>query len=223
MKQIAYFSIAICFSVVVSSCVGTSVTKPASMVEDKTAEKLEPEQMVRRITPNPGKSATPTPKAISRVLPDYSGLNDPQVEEQFLSFEAQLDYLSSNPKSLDEWIELISLGNSSFIFPELPNCRGSKVRKCFDALMPVVERAIETDYASGSLAKDIPGSDACMIMNYTYGIVKIYGDPQSDEHPEINSNFKTMVRYNFINEYELTTFRWAFRHRNDWDYSNHCL
>ena len=223
MKQIAYFSIAICFSVVVSSCVGTSATKPASMVEDKTAEKLEPEQMVRRITPNPGKSATPTPRATSRVLPDYSGLNDPHVEEQFLSFQTQLDYLSSNPKSLDEWIELISLGNSSFIFPELPNCRGSKVRNCFDALMPVVERAIETDYASGSLAKDIPGPDACMIMNYTYGIVKIYGDPQSDEHPEINSNFKTMVRYNFINEYELTTFRWAFRHRNDWDYSNHCL
>ena len=223
MKQIAYFSIAICLSVVVSSCVGTSATKPASMVEDKTAEKLEPEQMVRRITPNPGKSATQTPRTTSRVLPDYSGLNDPQVEEQFLSFRTQLDYLSSNPKSLDEWIELISLGNSSFIFPELPNCRGNKVRKCFDALMPVVERAIETDYASGSLAKDIPGPDACMIMNYTYGIVKIYGDPQSDEHPEINSNFKTMVRYNFINEYELTTFRWAFRHRNDWDYSNHCL
>ena len=230
MKQIAYFSIAICFSVVVSSCVGTSVTKPASMVEDKTTEKLEPEQMVRRITPNPGKSATPTPKAISRVLPDYSGLNDPQVEEQFLSFRTQLDYLSSNPESLDEWIELISLGNSSFILPELPNCRGSKVRNCFDELMPAVERAkLDADYMPGLLVKDIPGSDACIIMNYTYGIVKIYGEPQSDEHPETNSNFETMARYNFIgtsttsNESELSNFRWAFHHRNDWDYSNHCL
>ena len=224
MKQIAYFSIAICFLVVVSSCVGTSATKPASMVEDKTAEKLEPEQMVRRITPNPGKSATPTPKAISRVLSDYSGLNDPYVEEQFLSFRTQLDYLSSNPESLNEWIELISLGNSSFILPELPNCRGSKVRNCFDALMPAVERAkLDADYMPGSLVKDIPGSDACIIMNYTYGIVKIYGEPQSDEHPETNSNFETMVRYNFIDEYELTTFRWAFRHRNDWDYLVHCV
>jgi len=142
------------------------------------------------------------------------------VEEQFLSFEAQLDYLSSNPESLNEWIELISLGNSSFILPELPNCRGSKVRRCFDELMPAVERAIEMP---GSRINDISGSDACIIMNYTYGIVKIYGEPQSDEHPETNSNFETMVRYNFINESELSNFRWAFHHRNHWDYSNHCL
>ncbi|MEC7914600.1 MAG: hypothetical protein VX918_10070 [Chloroflexota bacterium] len=220
MKQIAYFSIAICLSVVVSSCVGTSATKPASMVEDKTAEKLEPEQMVRRITPNPGKSATPTPKAISRVLPDYSGLNDPQVEEQFLSFQTQLDYLSSNPKSLDEWIELISLGNSSFILPELPDCWGSKVRKCFDELMPLVGRY--QFGPGGSFATGIPPSDACTIMNYTYGIVKIYGEPQSAGYPEINSNFATMVRYNFINEDELVNFRGAFTHRNHWDYLVHC-
>ena len=128
--------------------------------------------------------------------------------------------MSSNPKSLDEWIELISLGNSSFILPELPNCRGSEVRKCFDELMPAVERAIEMP---GSRINDISGSDACIIMNYTYGIVKIYGEPQSDEHPETNSNFETMVRYNFINESELSNFRWAFHHRNHWDYSNHCL
>ena len=223
MKRIAYFSIVVILSVMVSSCTEINETERAPTVERKIVETQASGKIVSRITPNPSKSTIPTPRTTSRVLPDYSGLNDPQVEEQFLSFQTQLDYLSSNPKSLDEWIELISLGNSSFIFPELPNCRGSKVRKCFDALMPVVERAIETDYASGSLAKDIPGPDACMIMNYTYGIVKIYGDPQSDEHPEINSNFKTMVRYNFINEYELTTFRWAFRHRNDWDYSNHCL
>ena len=221
MKQIAYFSIAICLSVVVSSCVGTSATKPASMVEDKTAEKLEPEQMVRRITPNPGKPATPTPRATSRVLPDYSGLNDPHVEEQFLSFQTQLDYLSSNPKSLDEWIELISLDNSSFILPELPNCRGSKVRKCFDELMPLVGRY--QFGPGGSFATEIPPSDACTIMNYTYGIVKIYGEPLSDEHPEINSNFATMVRYKFINEDELSSFRWAFHHRNHWDYSEYCL
>ncbi|MDE0745587.1 MAG: hypothetical protein OSB66_07635, partial [SAR202 cluster bacterium] len=148
------------------------------------------------------------------------------VEEQFLSFEVQLDSLSSNPESLNEWIELISLGNSSFILPELPNCRGSKVRRCFDELMPAVERAIEMP---GSRINDIPGSDACIIMNYTYGIVKIYGEPQSDEHPETNSNFETMVKYNFIgtsttsNESELSNFRWAFHHRNHWDYSNHCL
>ena len=224
MKRIAYFSIVVILSVMVSSCTEINETERAPTVERKIVETQASGKIVSRITPNPSKSTIPTPRTTSRVLPDYSGLNDPQVEEQFLSFRTQLDYLSSNPKSLDEWIELISLGNSSFILPELPNCRGSKVRNCFDALMPAVERAkLDADYMPGSLVKDIPGSDACIIMNYTYGIVKIYGEPQSDEHPETNSNFETMVRYNFIDEYELTTFRWAFRHRNDWDYSNHCL
>ena len=221
MKRIAYFSIVVFLSVMVSSCTEINETERAPTVERKIAEKLEPEQMVRRITPNPGKSATPTPKAISRVLPDYSELNGPQVEEQFLSFEAQLDYLSSNPKSLDEWIELISLGNSSFILPELPDCWGSKVRKCFDELQPLVERY--QFGPGGSFATGIPPSDACTIMNYTYGIVKIYGEPQSADYPEINSNFATMVRYNFINEDELVNFRGAFHHRNHWDYSEYCL
>jgi len=224
MKRIAYFSIVVFLSVMVSSCTEINETERAPTVERKIVETPASGKIVSRITPNPSKSTIPTPRATSRVLPDYSGLNDPQVEEQFLSFQAQLDYLISNPKSLDEWIELISLGNSSFILPELPNCRGSKVRKCFDELMPAVERAkLDADYMPGSLVKDIPGSDACIIMNYTYGIVKIYGEPQSDEHPETNSNFETMVRYNFINESELSNFRWAFHHRNHWDYSNHCL
>ena len=220
MKRIAYFSIVVILSVMVSSCTEINETERAPTVERKIVETQASGKIVSRITPNPSKSTIPTPRTTFRVLPDYAGLNDPQVEEQFLSFRAQLDSLSSNPESLDEWIELISLGNSSFILPELPNCRGSKVRRCFDELMPAVERAIEMP---GSRINDIPGPDACIIMNYTYGIVKIYGEPQSDEHPETNSNFKTMVRYNFINESELSNFRWAFHHRNHWDYSNHCL
>jgi hypothetical protein len=220
MKRIAYFSIVVILSVMVSSCTEINETKRAPTVERKIVETPASGKIVSRITPNPSKSTIPTPRTTSRVLPDYSVLNDPQVEEQFLSFRAQLDSLSSNPESLDEWIELISLGNSSFILPELPNCRGSKVRRCFDELMPAVERAIEMP---GSRINDIPGPDACIIMNYTYGIVKIYGEPQSDEHPETNSNFETMVKYNFINESELSNFRWAFHHRNHWDYSNHCL
>ena len=220
MKRIAYFSIVVILSVMVSSCTEINETKRAPTVERKIVETPASGKIVSRITPNPSKSTIPTPRTTSRVLPDYSVLNDPQVEEPFLSFRAQLDSLSSNPESLDEWIELISLGNSSFILPELPNCRGSKVRRCFDELMPAVERAIEMP---GSRINDIPGPDACIIMNYTYGIVKIYGEPQSDEHPETNSNFETMVKYNFINESELSNFRWAFHHRNHWDYSNHCL
>ena len=220
MKRTAYFSIVLFLSVMVSSCTEINETERAPTVERKIVETQASGKIVSRITPNPSKSTIPTPRTTSRVLPDYSVLNDPQVEEQFLSFRAQLDYLSSNPESLNEWIELISLGNSSFILPELPNCRGSKVRRCFDELMPAVERAIEMP---GSRINDIPGPDACIIMNYTYGIVKIYGEPQSDEHPETNSNFETMVRYNFINESELSNFRWAFHHRNHWDYSNHCL
>ena len=220
MKRIAYFPIVVFLSMMVSSCTEINETERAPTIERKIVETKASGKIVSRITPNPSKSTIPTPRTTSRVLPDYSGLNDPQVEEQFLSFRAQLDSLSSNPESLDEWIELISLGNSSFILPELPNCRGSKVRKCFDELMPTVKRAIEMP---GSRINDIPGPDACIIMNYTYGIVKIYGDPQSDEHPETNSNFATMVRYNFINEDELSNFRWAFHHRNHWDYSNHCL
>ena len=224
MKRIAYFSIVVFLSVMVSSCTEINETERAPTVERKIVETPASGKIVSRITPNPSKSTIPTPRATSRVLPDYSGLNDPHVEEQFLSFQTQLDYLSSNPKSLDEWIELISLGNSSFILPELPDCWGSKVRKCFDELMPLVERYGYIDFgASGSFATEIPHSDACTIMNYAYGVVKIYGEPQSDEHPEINSNFATMVRFNFINEDELVNFRGAFHHRNHWDYSEYCL
>jgi hypothetical protein len=159
----------------------------------------------------------------SRVLPDYSGLNDPQVEEQFLSFRTQLDYLTSNPKSVDEWIDMISLDSNSLFLPELPDCRGSKVRKCLDELMPITHLAMNADYAPGSLAKDIPPDNACTLMNYTYGIVKVYGEPQSVGYPETNSNFETMVRFDFIYEQELSDFRWAFQRRNDWDYSEYCL
>jgi hypothetical protein len=204
----------------VSSCTEINETEHAPTIERKIVETKASGKIVSRITPNPSKSTIPTPRTTSRVLPDYSGLNDPQVEEQFLSFQSQLEYLSANPKSLDEWIELISFGNSSFILPELPDCWGSKVRKCFDELQPLVERY--QFGPGGSFATDIPPSDACTIMNYTYGIVKIYGEPQSAGYPEINSNFATMVRYNFINEDELVNFRGAFHHRNHWDYLVHC-
>ena len=221
MKRTAYFSIVLFLSVMVSSCTEINETERAPTVERKIVETQASGKIVSRVTPNPSKSTNQTPRETSRVLPDHSGLNDPQVEEQFLSFRTQLDYLTSNPKSVDDWIDMISLDSNSLFLPELPDCRGSKVRKCFDELIPLVERY--QFGPGGTFATRIPPSDACDIMNYAYGIVKIYGEPQSDEHPEINSNFATMVRFNFINEDELVNFRGAFHHRNHWDYLEYCL
>ena len=223
MKRSAYFSIVVFLSVMVSACTEIYETERAPTVERKIVETPASGKIVSRVTPNPSKSTNQTPRETSRVLPDYSGSNDPQVEEQFLSFRTQLDYLTSNPKSVDDWIDMISLDSNSLFLPELPDCRGSKVRKCLDELLPLIHLAMNADYAPGSLAKDIPPDNACTVMNYTYGIVKVYGEPQSVGYPETNSNFETMVRFNFINEAELSDFRWAFQHRDDWDYSGYCL
>ncbi len=221
MKRTAYFSIVLFFSVMVSACTEINETERAPTVERKVVETQASGKSVSRVTPIPSKPTNQTPRETSRVLPDYSGLNDPQVEQQFMSFEAQLDYPISNPKSVDEWIDMISHDSNSLFLPELPDCRGSKVRKCFDELMPLVERY--QFGPGGTFATKIPPSDACTIMNYAYGIVKIYGEPQNEEYPEINSNFETMVRFNFINEGERDRFRWAFSHRNHWDYLVHCV
>ena len=223
MKRTAYFSIVLFLSVMVSACTEINETERAPTVERKIVETQASGKIVSRVTPIPSKPTNQKPRETSRVLPDYSGLNDPQVEQQFMSFEAQLDYWISNPKSVDEWIDMISLDSNSLFLPELPDCRGSKVRKCFDDLLPLIHLAMNADYAPGSLAKDIPPGNACTVMNYTYGIVKVYGEPKSVGYPEINSNFETMVRFDFINEAELSDFRWAFQHRDDWDYSEYCL
>ena len=221
MKRTAYFSIVLFLSVMVSSCTEINETERAPTVERKIVETQASGKIVSRVTPIPSKPTNQTPKETSRVLPDHSGLNDPQVEEQFLSFRTQLDYLTSNPKSVDDWIDMISLDSNSLFLPELPDCRGSKVRKCFDELMPLVERY--QFGPGGTFATRIPHSEACDIMNYAYGIVKVYGEPKSAGYPEINSNFETMVRFNFINEDELVNFRGAFHHRNHWDYLEYCL
>ncbi|MDC0035386.1 hypothetical protein OAJ44_03385, partial [Chloroflexi bacterium] len=148
----------------VSACTEINETERAPTVERKIVETQASGKIVPRVTPIPSKPTNQKPRETSRVLPDYSGLNDPQVEQQFLSFRTQLDYLTSNPKSLDDWIDMISLDSNSLFLPELPDCRGSKVRKCFDELMPAVERAkLDADYMPGSLVKDIPSSDACLI------------------------------------------------------------
>ena len=223
MKRTAYFSIVLFLSVMVSSCTEINETERAPTVERKIVETQASGKIVSRVTPIPSKPTNQTPRETSRVLPDYSGLNDPQVEQQFMSFEAQLDYWISNPKSVDEWVDMISLDSNSLFLPELPDCRGSKVRKCFDDLLPLIHLAMNADYAPGSLAKDIPPDNACTVMNYTYGIVKVYGEPKSAGYPEINSNFETMVRFDFIYEAELSDFRWAFQHRDDWDYLVHCV
>ena len=224
MKRTAYFSIVLFLSVMVSACTEINETERAPTVERKIVETQASGKIVSRVTPIPSKPTNQTPRETSRVLSNYSGLNSPAVEQQFMSFEAQLDYLTSNPKSVDEWIDMISLDSNLPFVPDLPDCRGSKVRKCFNDLMPLVERYDYKDFgANYSSETEIPYSEACDIMNYAYGIVKIYGEPQSEGYPGINSNFETMVRFNFINEDELINFRGAFHHRNHWDYSPYCL